>query len=199
MSVSATGRNLAPRCGSLPPAALGRSISGWPGERWIDIRNSAVRSYLERRLDFCQASGFDGVLFADLDGYQRSPGYPLEPEAQLAFNLWLAGAAHQRGLAAGSLNDLGQASELANTFDFLVGSDCSAVEDCTAVRAFRQVGKPVYLIAFTNIARRMDMLCRDALTLEAPLIFKTQTLNGKLHRRCPSDSRKAIRLILQLI
>jgi hypothetical protein len=174
-----------PDAASVPAAALGRSASGWPGERWVDMRNPALRPYLERRLELCRAHGSDGVLLADLDGYTKSPGFPIEREAQLAFNLWLANAAHRRGLAAGLLNDLGQASELAGAFDFLVASDCSTAEGCAAALAFLRAGKPAYLIAFTNVARRMDLLCRQATALEAPLIFKTQTRNGKLHRRCP--------------
>ena len=123
---------------------------------------------------------------ADLDGYTRaSGGFTLTSAAQLEFNLWLAEAAHRHGLAVGLIDSLGQASELAGRFDFLVASDCLVAGDCAAALAFSQAGKPVYLVAYTNVARRMDLLCTEAAALGTPLIFKTQTMNGKLHRRCP--------------
>jgi hypothetical protein len=178
-------QNWRPDAKSLPDAALGRSPSGWPGERWLDIRHPVLRPVLERRLDLCRDHGFDGVLLADLDGYTRASGFPLTPADQLAFNLWLADAAHRHGLAVGLVDNLGQASELADRFDFLVASDCLVAGDCAAALAFSRAGKPVYLVAYTNVVRHMDLLCAEAAALDASLIFKTRTMNGKLHRRCP--------------
>jgi hypothetical protein len=178
-----TWRRDAPR---FPETALGRSPTGWPGERWLDVREPALRPLLERRLDLCRARGFDGVLLAHLDGHGRDTGFAIQPEQQLAFNRWLAEAAHARGLVAGIMGDLGQAAELASAFDLLVADSCDPGSDCaTAVRAFLAAGKPVHLVAYTNTTRRMDALCAFAAELGAPLIFKTQFLNGKLHRRCP--------------
>jgi len=173
-----------PDAAYVPPAALGRAPPGRPGVRWLDIANPALRPILERRLDLCRAHGFDGVILADLDVYVQSSGFAVDAGVQLAFNLWLARAAHARDLAVGIVNDLGQATELAGAFDFLVASDCLGAGNCVAAGAFRRAGKPVYLVAYTNVPRRMDMMCTEAAKLGAPVIFKTLTLNGKLHRRC---------------
>jgi Glycoside-hydrolase family GH114 len=178
-------QNWRPDAKSLSDTALGRSPSGWPGERWFDIRHPALRPVLEQRLDLCRDHGFDGVLLADLDGYTKVSGFPLTPADQLAFNLWLADAAHRRGLAVGLVDNLGQAGELADRFDFLVASDCLVAGDCAAALAFSRAGKPVYLVAYTNVVRHMDLLCTEAAALGISLIFKTRTMNGKLHRRCP--------------
>jgi hypothetical protein len=178
--------NWRPDARDFPETALGRSPTGWPGERWLDVRDPALRPLLERRLDLCRQRGFDGVLLARLDGHARDTGFAIRPEQQLAFNRWLAEAAHARGLAAGILGDLGQAAELAAAFDLLVADGCDAGDGCAAAaRAFLASGKPVHLVAYTNAARRMDEACAFAKELRAPLIFKTQYPNGKLHRRCP--------------
>ena len=123
-------------------------------------------------------------MLADLDVYVQSSGFAVDAGVQLAFNLWLARAAHARDLAVGIVNNLGQANELAGAFDFLVASDSLGAGNCVAAGAFRRAGKPVYLVAYTNVPRRMDMMCTEAAELGAPVIFKTLTLNGKLHRRC---------------
>ena len=176
--------NWRPDARDFPQAALGRSPSGWRGQRWLDVRHPGLRPILERRLDLCRQRGFDGVVLAGLDGHERDPGFDLTPQQQLAFNRWLAEAAHSRGLAAGIVNDLGQAAKLTASFDFLIADRCAAAGDCAAVRPFLEAGKPVYLVAYTNQARRMDAYCAVAAEVGAPLIFKTQFLNGKLHRRC---------------
>jgi len=85
----------------------------------------------------------------------------------------------------GLVDNLGQAAELADRFDFLVASDCLVAGDCAAALAFSRAGKPFYLVAYTNVVRRMDQLCSGAAALGTSLIFKTRTMNGKLHRRCP--------------
>ena len=176
--------NWRPDARDFPRAALGRSPTGWRGQRWLDVRHLGLRPVLEKRLDLCRARGFDGVLLAGLDGHAHGTGFDLKPAQQLAFARWLAEAAHARGLAAGMVNNLGQAAELAGAFDFLVADRCVAAGDCAGVRPFVEAGKPVYLVAYTNQARRMDAYCALAAEVAAPLIFKTQYLNGKLHRRC---------------
>jgi hypothetical protein len=171
---------------AFPQAVLGRKRAGRSGERWLDIRHPDLRPILERRLDLCRERGFKGVLLAGLDGHAHASGFPLQPEQQAAFNAWLAGAAHQRGLAAGILvSGPGQGETMAAAFDLLIADGCLAVGDCSLARPFVRAGKPVHLIGYTNVGQRMDKFCALAAELGAPAIFKTQYLNGKLHRRCP--------------
>ena len=54
-----------------------------------------------------------------------------------------------------------------------------------AVQPFLAANKPVFLLDYTNVARRMNEHCAAATKIGVPLVFKTQYLNGKLHRRCP--------------
>jgi hypothetical protein len=174
-----------PDAASFPAAVLGRRPGGSPAERLTDVRAAAaLRPILERRLDLCRERGFAGVLFTDADGHARASGFALTPQDQLAFNRWLAAAAHARGLAAGIWNDLAQARELAPAFDFLVADGCAAAGDCGGVRPYLAAGKAVFLVAYTNRPRRMDAHCAVAARAGAPLILKTRSLNGKLHRRC---------------
>jgi hypothetical protein len=171
---------------AFPQALLGRKRPGLPIQRWLDIRQPDLRPVLEKRLDLCRERGFKGVLLAGLDGQAHASGFPLQPEQQAAFNGWLAAAAHQRGLAAGITVDGTELREaMANPFDFLVADGCLAAGDCSLARPFLRAGKPVHLIGYTNVGQRMDRFCALAADVGAPVIFKTQYLNGKLHRRCP--------------
>ena len=83
------------------------------------------------------------------------------------------------------MNDLDQADELANAFDFLISDTCIAQSNCAEVQPFLATNKPVFLLDYTNVARRMNEHCAAASAVGAPLIFKTLYLNGKFHRRCP--------------
>ena len=174
-----------PDAGQFPQPVIGQRTEGRADQRWLDIRQASLRPILERRADLCRDRGFDGILFGGLDGYARNSGFDLTAEQQLAFNRWLAEVAHARGLAAGIINDLDQAAELANAFDFLIADTCIDQGNCAAVQPFLASNKPVFLLDYTNVVRRMNEHCAAAMKIGAPLVFKTQYLNGKLHRRCP--------------
>ncbi len=95
-----------PDAGDLPKEVRGRALDGWPGERWLDIRHSAVRTVMEARLDFAVEKGCDAVDPDNVDGYLNRSGFPLSGGDQIAYNQFLASAAHERGLAVGLKNDV---------------------------------------------------------------------------------------------
>ena len=100
--------NWRPDAGRFPSSVLG-SGNGWPGEKWLDIRQLAIlRPIMAARFDICKAKGFDAVEPDNVDGYANSTGFPLTGAQQIAYNKMLAGLAHERGLRVGLKNDLDQ-------------------------------------------------------------------------------------------
>jgi hypothetical protein len=165
-----------PDAGSFPAAVLGSS-NGWPGERWLDIRRLDVLGpILAARMDACKAKGFDAVDPDNVDGYANTTGFPLTAADQLAFNRWLADAAHARGLGVALKNDLDQASALVTSFDFAVNEQCVQYHECDVLTAFVRTGKPVFGIEYSGTAatvcaeaRRLGLrTVRKALALGAP-------------------------------
>ncbi len=162
------------------------STAGWQADRWLDIRaQDALHPILSRRLDLCKSKGFDGVAFDNTDGYAHRTGFPLTAKDQLKFNRWLADEAHARDLSAGLMNTLELIPELAGEFDFAISESCFSSDNCEPLLAFRKLGKSAFVIEYTNVRRKFDSYCAAAKELGVQLIFKTRSLNGKLHRRCP--------------
>ena len=178
--------NWRPDAGAFDQRLVGASYAGWRGERWLDIRaQDALRPLLLRRLDLCRSKGFDGVLLRNVDGYAHRTGFPLTVEDQLAYNRWLATEARSRGLAVGLMNALELAPELVGDVDFVVSEGCFELATCDALLAYRRADKAAYVVEYTNIRRKMDTYCGEAAELDLQLMFKTKSLNGKIHRRCP--------------
>ena len=159
----------------FPAVVLGKG-NGWPGERWLDIRRlDLLDPILEQRLDLCQRKGFDGVDFDNMDGFANDTGFPLTAADQLAFNRYLAQAAHTRGLAAGLKNDLEQAHQLEPYFDWLLLEECFEQGLCHLSAPFTAAGKAVLAIeyglpleAFCDHARRSGISAiRKRLSLNA--------------------------------
>ena len=171
--------------GSFDQRLVGASVGVWRGERWLDIRAPQLRPLMAARLDLCRSKGFDGVLFRNLDGYAQRTGFPLTAKEELGYARWLAGEARKRGLAAGLMNSLDLVPELVGDFDFAFAEDCLGANGCDVLKLFRERDKPVIVAEYTNVRRKMDAYCAAAQELDVQVIFKTQSLNGKIHRRCP--------------
>jgi endo-alpha-1,4-polygalactosaminidase (GH114 family) len=170
----------------FPATAIGRNFSGWPGERWVDVRQiDQLGPLLRKRIELCRSKGFDGIEFDNVDGYANRTGFPLTAKDQLAFIRWLAGEAKKAKLAVGLKNSLELVPDLVGEFDFAISESCFTQGQCEALKPFRAAGKAVYVIEYTNQLRKMDRFCDEARDLGVQLIFKTKSLNGKLHRRCP--------------
>jgi hypothetical protein len=133
----------------FPARVLGAS-NGWPGERWLDVRQIALLAPLLRaRIARCRAKGFDAVEPDNVDGYTNRSGFPLTAHDQLRFNRWVAHAAHAAGLAVALKNDLEQAPALAPSFDFAVLEQCFQYRECQRARPFLRAGKGVYDTEYT--------------------------------------------------
>jgi hypothetical protein len=137
-----------PDSGSFPDSVVGEP-NGWPGERWLDVRRlDVLGSIMEARLDLCRAKGFDGVEVDNIDGYANNTGFPLTAEDQLAYNRFLADAAHARGLSIGLKNDVEQAAALEPYFDWVINEECARYNECGLLVPFIDAGKAVFHVEY---------------------------------------------------
>ncbi len=133
-----------PDSDGFAPEALGDPLDGFEDERWLDVRDPSVRTVAEGRLDLAVERGCDGVEPDNVDGYINDTGFDLAGDDQLAFNLFLAAAAAERGLLIGLKNDVDQIADLVDAFDFAVNEQCHEFDECDAYRPFLDQDKPVF-------------------------------------------------------
>jgi hypothetical protein len=120
-----TWENWRPDAKEFPKSVLGKPDGGWPGERWLDIRQTSIlEPIMEKRFQECKRKGFDGMDPDNLDGYQNKTGFPLTYAEQLAYDVWVAQAAHQLGLTVAQKGDNNQVKDLVNYFDYAVVEQC---------------------------------------------------------------------------
>ncbi|RME39056.1 MAG: endo alpha-1,4 polygalactosaminidase, partial [Deltaproteobacteria bacterium] len=121
-----------PDAGDFPPAVLGNPLEGWPGEKWLDIRQVDTLAPLMRaRLDLAVSKQCDGVEPDNVDGYANATGFPLTAADQLTYNRFLASEAHARGLSIGLKNDLDQIPDLLPDFDWALNEECFTYGECS--------------------------------------------------------------------
>lgn len=171
--------NWRPDRDDFPEGVLGEQYEGWLGERWLDIRRiDLLAPIMAARLDLCAQKGFDGVDPDNLDGYTNETGFPLTAEDQLAYNLWLAEAAHQRGLGIGLKNDPDQAEELAATYDWMTTESCFYEAWCSQAAPFIEENKPVFDIEYTDHGMQLEDFCNQAASLNISAILKHRNLDA---------------------
>lgn len=172
-----------PDAGQFPASVIGEDYQGWPGERWLDIRQIELLAPVMRaRLDLCRDKGFDGIEPDNIDGYTNDTGFPLTYDDQVRYNLWLADEAHARGLSIGLKNDPDQVADLLPYFDWALTEDCFAEGWCEMMTPFIEVGKPVFAAEYTDTGAGIEQLCQSAERMNFSLILKDRELGGWLQR-----------------
>ncbi|MER7399309.1 endo alpha-1,4 polygalactosaminidase [Streptomyces sp. NPDC000151] len=137
-----------PDAADFPRSVIGRS-NGWKGERWLDIRRlDVLEPLLAERFDMCRDKGFDAIEPDNVDGYANRSGFPLTAAHQLEFNRMVARLAHERGMAVGLKNDLGQIPRLVDDFDFAVNEQCAEYDECEKLTPFVRAGKAVFHVEY---------------------------------------------------
>ena len=138
-----------PDAGAFPNEVLGEPLAGWPGERWLDVRQiDLLGPIMGQRLDLAVQKGCDGVEPDNVDGYTNNTGFPLTADDQLTYNIWLASEAHVRGLSVGLKNDLDQVAQLLPYFDWALNEQCFQYAECALLLPFVQAGKAVFGVEY---------------------------------------------------
>jgi hypothetical protein len=169
-------------------ADLGYVMDGWPDERWLDIRSSSVREIMLQRLDLAVSKACDGVDVDNMDGYTNDPGFPLTSDDQLAYNRFIANAAHERNLAVALKNDLDQIEALVDYFDLAVNEECFEYDECDLLDPFVQQGKPVlqveYEQAYVNDPAARASMCAQSLDLDFSTLILPMDLDDAFRFSC---------------
>jgi hypothetical protein len=174
-----------PDADQFPSEVLGEDYEGWPGEKWLDIRQiDALAPILRLRLDLCAARGFDGVEPDNMEVLGNETGFPITYADQLAFAIWLANEAHARGLAIGLKNAPDMAADVQPYFDFAITEDCFYYGWCGQMTPFLEAGKPVFAVEYTDMDIDFEAACAEARALGLTMVLKDRDL-GADRQTCP--------------
>lgn len=165
-----------PDADQFPESVLGNPLEGWPGERWLDIRQMDVLGpIMGARMDLAVQKGCDGVEPDNVDGYSNHSGFPLTYQDQINYNVWLATAAHSRGLSIGLKNDLDQIADLLPYFDWALNEQCFQFAECETLLPFVQAGKAVFGVEYYG---RLRTFCPRANAMDFDWLKKRLELDA---------------------
>lgn len=169
----------------FPAEVLGNDYDGWPGEKWLDIREiEKLAPIMRARLDLCKSKGFDGIEPDNMEIYTNNTGFPLTYDDQLKFALWLTDEAHQRGLAIGQKNASDQVADLVNVYDFAITEDYFFYNEAESMLPYIQAGKPVFAAEYTDLPGDFAAFCEKSKKLNFSTILKNRNLDAWM-QTCP--------------
>lgn len=171
-----------PDAARFPSAALGKPLDGWPGERWLDVRDPTVRAILADRLDLAAQKGCDAVEPDNVDGYANDDGFSFGRADQLDFLRFLSDEAHARSLSVGLKNATDLVPDLVSAFDWALNEECVAYAECGTEQPFVQAGKAVFHVEYVDSpgqgAAKADRVCGAAGTAGFSTLVKTWDLDA---------------------
>jgi hypothetical protein len=176
-----TAENFRPDYGSFPSSVLGRG-NGWPGERWIDIRQlDVVEPIMTRRFEMCREKGFDAVEPDNIEAFENSSGFPITSAQQLTYNEWVAEEVHALGMAVLQKNDGPQTPELQPLFDGALTEQCNQYRECADFAPYVAAGKPVLNAEYHRPTRKF---CSVDAALGFMGVRFNVALNGRRFEPC---------------
>lgn len=171
-----------PDANQFPAETIGNKYEGWPGEKWLDIRNiQALKPVMVSRLEQATQKGCDGVDSDNVNGFENETGFPISYADQLNFNIWLSQTAHAHQLDIGLKNDLDQIDELLPYFDWILNEECFSYNECERLSPFSEASKPVFVIEYETTPTEF---CPKAKELGFNMIHKNWELDA-YRETCP--------------
>lgn len=148
----------------------GRCTKYWPGERWIDVRSSAVKAIMEARIKMAAGKGCDGVEPDNVDAYeidtQDPKGQPITKfsitkQDEVAYLTWMANTAHKYNLSIGLKNAGAIAPSLVSLFDWALNEECNAYSkfaatwsagyyECDYLNLFVRANKAAFVAEYSD-------------------------------------------------
>lgn len=155
-----------PDAGDYAPAILGKTINGFPDEKFVNINaldspagptGKTLRQIMMARLDRAKAKGCDGIE-PDLDDlHAYNTGFTITQANQVAYNTVLIQAAHARGMSMGLKNgaDGGGAGSFTKAMfdagaDWVVNEECNQYTECGGYAQFIAGGRPVFQVEYLD-------------------------------------------------
>jgi len=167
--------NYRPDYAQFPTADLGATMSGYPGERYLNINDPAVVAVIEARISMCASKGFDAVEPDIDDSYTDSTGFSITESQNAAYDKVLSAYAHALGLGWALKNgdDPTFAATMAPAADFVVDEQCHQYDTCASFAPFAAAAKAVleveYSLAAGSFCPAANAANQDAMAMNVNL------------------------------
>jgi endo-alpha-1,4-polygalactosaminidase (GH114 family) len=170
---------------------LGKTLDGWPNERWLDINSQNVKDIMVSRIKMAKEMDCDGVDPDNVDGYDNDNGLGLTSNDSAKFMEFLADEAHSRNMSIGLKNAGAIVERLLPLMQWSVNEQCVQYDECDTFQPFIDNFKPVFHIEYPDEAPAVSAkisksICDSEQARGFSTVIKEMGLTNWLEE-CPND------------
>ncbi|QDS77912.1 hypothetical protein FKW77_000852 [Venturia effusa] len=172
-----------PDSSEFQDADKGKELDGWPGEYWLQLNSSNVRSIMGKRLELAASKGCDGVDPDNVDGFDNDNGLDLTEDSSISFISFLANKAASLNLSIGLKNAAAIIPSVLPAIQFSVNEQCVENDECAEFSGFVNASKPVFHIEYPKEKagqKVASQVCGDTGAAEGSQGFSTVKKNLNL-------------------
>ena len=180
-----------PDYAQFPAADLGQAVSGYPGEKYLNIDDPAVATVIRARIAMCAQKGFDAIEPDIDDSYTDTTGFTITESDEIAYLTKLSDYAHSLGLAWGLKNGGDGGDPATFVPGVLPHVDFAVVEEPYFLKTiadfeplFDQAGKAMFVAEYTNDTTSASSFCPQALSDHVNAALFDVALDGKVRDPC---------------
>jgi len=182
----------------FPASVLGSAVSGWPGERWLDVRQQSILMPImtNRIVNWCQKKGFDGLEPDNMDQWANSPGFPMTEADSVSYDLAIASVGHSVALSVGVKNLLPAVSaqnltRVQNGFDWVLSEQCFEYSECNVYQqTFAMNGKAAWDVEYGTMPNCAQASAAHQNAQVRELNLGAPGTSGYVYQPCIPDSQK---------
>jgi hypothetical protein len=174
------------------PASVLGNPNGWPGEKWLDVRQQSILLPLmkTRFENWCLKKGFDAVEPDNLDAWENDPGFPITEAENLSYDRAIAAMGHAMGLSVGLKNLPENAPSLEPDFDWALDEQCYEYGECSYFEtSFIAKGKAVWDVEYNQAPNCTKASAAHLNAQERDLNLVGPRAKGYLYTPCVPDSQ----------
>jgi hypothetical protein len=165
---------------AFPRQVIGNAYDGWPGENFLDIRQTDILlPLMQARFADCANKGYHAVEPDNMDVYINASGFEVSAADTVAYVAALADIAHGMGLAIGQKNVPELTADLEPILDFVITEGCLADGWCDQVSAYAANGKAIFAAEYEVPQADQAAQCAIAAAAGMSLIFKEYDLDAR--------------------
>ncbi|KAF5023851.1 hypothetical protein F66182_4109 [Fusarium sp. NRRL 66182] len=141
--------------GQFKKSDMGKTLDGWPDEKWLNLRSANVRNIMKKRIKLAAQKGCDAIDPDNVDGYQNNNGLGLTKQDSIDYVKFLAAEAAKYNMSTGLKNAGDIISSVLPYVQFSVNEQCREYSECETFAAFIKAKKPVFNIEYPDGAPKV--------------------------------------------
>ncbi|RTE85083.1 hypothetical protein BHE90_000330 [Fusarium euwallaceae] len=127
---------------------LGKTLSGWPDEKYVNINSPSVRTIMAKRIKLAADKGCDAIDPDNLDGYQADNGLGLTEADTISYVKFLSKEAAKYRMTTGMKNGGSITKQVLPYVGFCINESCIQYSECDLYAPYIKAGKPVFNIEY---------------------------------------------------